>query len=291
MARLEVTKDSALAAVTDLIVDSKGNYLVADGVRLNGIWVFSPQGRYLGRLGGPGQGPGEYSSPLSLAVGIAGELFVNDYFSMKIIVFDRDYRYLREIKRVRGQYLHINARNDLFMYEGMISAVPRGVFDTIKRIDAQGRITGSFAPIPESVLKTRFGKLADGMDIDRRGLVYEMNPLLYQVRIYADDGRPIGSFTNPKIRTKANGADRELALIGPYCLDPGMILVQRQSRIDVFDSGGNLLLEGIPFPPLLVHSRGDVFYGLSWEEQDRSEATPNPIVRGYRLKPTKSGDG
>lgn len=61
------------------------------------ISVFSQSGEYLASVGSEGQGPGEFMEPASIAVLANGEICVADFMSRKLIFFDSDLNYQREI--------------------------------------------------------------------------------------------------------------------------------------------------------------------------------------------------
>ncbi|MEN6561121.1 MAG: 6-bladed beta-propeller [Acidobacteriota bacterium] len=283
--QLELTDDGALAEITDLAVDIRGNFIVADGVRLNRVWLFSPEGKLLGILGASGQGPGEYSSPLSVAVDGEGQILVNDYFRMKIIVYDREYRYRREIGPVRGHYLHVEHGGRIYLYDGMVPPRAQGLFDTVKALDRAGELLFSFAPIPEAALESRFSRLADGMDIGRSGRIYEMNHLVYRIREFTPEGKLIKSFGNPEARQTAAAGEAPLDLNGPFCLASGLVIVQRENVLDIFDNDGTLAASGIPCDRRILLARGNAIYLEAWDEADEQGKGSNPRIVRYELRP------
>ena len=278
--QLELTGESALAVITDMAVDAKGDFIIADGVRLNRVWIFSPEGKFLRVLGATGQGPGEYSSPLSIAVNREGEILINDYFQMKLIFYDREYRYERDLKTIRGHYLHVNSGNQIYLYEGMVPAARR-VFDTIRALDKTGKLIVSFAPLPEAAIKTRFSRLADGMDIDRNDQIYEMNSLYYQVRKYTPAGGLIKSFGNPDARFTVETDERPPLLNGPFCLDNGVVIIQRENVLDIYDDEGNLTVSGIPCDHKIIHAQGNAIYLEAWEDPGTQGKGANPKIIRY----------
>lgn len=283
-AQLELTSESALAYITDMAVDAKGNFIISDGVRLNRVWIFSPSGKFLQKLGEQGQGLGEYAAPLSVAVNHEGEILVNDYFGMKIIFYDREYRYERDLKAIRGRFIHVNSKDEIYLYEGMIPPVARGVFDTIKELDQAGKLILSFAPLPEDVLKTHYSVMADGMDIDKDDFIYEMNSLYYSVRKYTPGGKLIKSFTNPNVRSTAKKDESPPIFNGPYGLENGLVLVQREKKLDLFDNEGNLIVSGIPLAHKIIHARGNAVYLEAWEEAGQGEKQLNPKIICYQIE-------
>lgn len=282
--QLELTGESSIATITDMALDSKGNYIISDGVHLNQVWIFDHEGKFLQKLGKKGQGPGEYTAPLSVAVNSEGKIMVNDYYGMQIIFYDRNYQYERELKKLRGHYIHVNSKNEIYLYEGMVPPVDRGVFDTIKKVDVNGKVVLSFAPIPDKALKTNYSIMADGMDIDKNDFIYEMNSLYYQIRKYTSEGKLIKSFKNPYFRDIRRKGKHPLSLNGPFCLENGLLIIQREKNLDLFDTEGNFIVGGIPVTHKVIYARGNGIYLEVWEEAEARERFLNPKIICYQLK-------
>jgi len=282
--QLELSPESALANVTDLAIDAQGNYLVCDGTQLNQVWIFSAAGKFLRNLSQRGQGPGEYYSPLSVTVDKHGNIFINDYLQSKIIIYDRDYKYKNEIKNVRGHYVHVNSREEIYLYDGMLRPMNKSVFDTIKKIGQDGRIILSFAPLMEEILSTHFSLMSDGMDIDEKDNIYEMNPLYYQVRKWSPEGRLIKAFNVPShLRGIRRSGDNYVILNGPFCLNKNVVIIQREGVVDLYDTEGNYLAGGLHLPGKISYARDREIYVELWEGEGKGEQS-NPRIICYQLK-------
>ncbi|MBC7360815.1 MAG: 6-bladed beta-propeller [Candidatus Aminicenantes bacterium] len=282
--QLELSPDSALANVTDLVVDTKGNYLICDGTQLNQVWIFSPQGKFLRNLSQQGQGPGEYYAPLSAAVDREGNILINDYLQSKIIYFDKDYKYKNEIKNVRGHFIHVNSRGEIYLYEGMLRPMSKSVFETIKKIGPDGQVIFSFAPLMGEILATRFSFMGDGMDIGDDDNIYEMNPLYYQVRKWSSEGKFIKAFDVPKLlKGIRKSGDDYVILNGPFCLGDDFVIVQRNGLIDLYDREGHYLAGSLALPGKIRYSRSRDMYVELWEQEKTGEQS-NPRIICYCLK-------
>lgn len=282
--QLELRLESALANVTDLAIDAKGNYLVCDGTQLNQVWIFSPEGKFLRNLSQRGQGPGEYYAPLSVTVDKRGNILINDYLQSKIIFYDRDYKYKNEIKNVKGHYIHVNSRDELYLYDGMLRPMSKIVFDTIKKIGLDGKTILSFAPLMEEILSTHFSLMSDGMDIDGDDNIYEMNPLYYQVRKWSPEGKLIKTFNVPSLlRGIKRSEDAYVILNGPFCLNKNIVIIQREGQIDLYDAEGNYLAGGLNLPGKIRYARDGEIYVELWEGEGRGEQS-NPRIICYHLK-------
>jgi len=284
--QLELTEESAIAVISDIARDSKGNFIIADGWQLNQVWMFGSDGHFLQKLGQQGQGPGEYTTPERIAINSEGEILVSDYLGRRIIFYDKDYRYEREVL-VKGRMyrsVHVNSKNEIYMYEGMVGPMVYEVFDTIQKLNDGGEVISTFAPIPQKALKMRYGVAGNGMTIDKNDCIFEMNPLYYQIRKYTADGKLIKSFTNPHFRDSRKKSEQPLVLNGPYYLEKGLLIVQREDRIDIFDTEGNFLVGEISLPQKIINAQGNAIILEQWEKPDSQKQQMNPKFICYELK-------
>ena len=121
------------------------------------------------------------------------------------------------------------------------------------------------------------------MSIDRDGFVYEMNPLSYQVRKYGPEGVLIKTFTNPAAGDVGDPRKVHEFLNGPFCLDDGVIVIQRKGCLDLFDSDGRLITSGILAAQRVIYvSRNDLYFEVS--DEGDTEKTLNPRLVCYRLR-------
>jgi hypothetical protein len=263
-----------------------GDFIIADGWRLHCVYVFSREGRFLRILGRQGQGPGEYSTPVSVAVNSRGEILISDYMRNQIIVYAEDGRYLRFLqgKPHIPYFLHLNSKNEIYAYSGTVGPGARTTFNAVHKLDGQGGEILSFAPVPEDVLKLRFSAVDDGMTIGEDDMIYEMNPLFYQIRKYAPDGKLVGTFSSPHSHIAAKPDGTPEIFNGPHYLEGGLLVIQRGKDIDVFDTAGNFLVGGIPFPSKIVAAKRNILYCEEWNETTTQQAQANSRVLCYALR-------
>ena len=284
--QLETDADCPIAEISDMDIDATGNFIISDGWQLGRVYLFASDGRYIRTLGRRGQGPGEYSTPVSVATSSIGEILICDYLRNQIVVYNADSSYLRSIAvKPRIQYfIHLDRRNEIFLYSGAVGPRQREVFDTIHRLDENGSEVLSFAPIPEDVLDLGFSAIADGMAIGEGDHFYEMNPLYYQIRKYTTDGKLIRSFTNPNMEKRLRKGGPEGILNGPFYLERGLIIVQRDGLLDVFDTEGNLIVDKIPLAPKILKARGNALYLEEWNMSGPERAQLNPKIICCQLR-------
>ncbi len=96
--------DGEFRQVTDMAWDAAGNTYISDGYINSRIAKIDREGNWIKSWGEPGAGPGQFSTPHSIAVDDRGNVYVADRGNGRIQVFDGDGRFLREI--------HINVPYD-----------------------------------------------------------------------------------------------------------------------------------------------------------------------------------
>jgi hypothetical protein len=269
-------------------IDSKGNFIIADGWQRRGVFIFAPDGQFIKELSKQGQGPGEYSTPVSLSISNKHEIFVADYMGNRISVYDENFNLKRSIMckpRIR-HFLHLNSQNEIYIYSGAINPVRPVIYDAIQKYNDQGEAVISFAPLPQEVLKLKFSAIQDGMTIDKHGFIYEMNPLFYKIRKYSADGKLIKDFSRKtglfKLVTKEGEAP--IIVSGPYYLEKGLILAKVGEHLEIYDTEGNFIVGGLPFKHEIIVCGGNNFYIEQWEEREAPENLSNPKIICYKLK-------
>ena len=125
--------------------DAAGNIFVADGYGNARIAKFDSQGRFLKSWGARGTGPGQFDTPLSLAIDAHGDVYVADRGNRRIQVFDNDGKFKAQIDGVGApwaicispgphQYLYSSDSND-----------PANLDDgEIYRLELDGKVLGNF---------------------------------------------------------------------------------------------------------------------------------------------------
>jgi hypothetical protein len=106
------TDRSELDAIAAM--DGLGNIYVL-GTFNDAVFKYSPEGRFLNKFGGDGDGPGQFHAPQTIAVDGQGRVYVSDIKGIQ--VFDPDGRYLDTFK-VEGNIafgMAFNDKNELFV--------------------------------------------------------------------------------------------------------------------------------------------------------------------------------
>lgn len=111
---------SAISGQTDrseldmrLAVDGLGN-IYALGTFNDAVLKFTPQGKFVNKFGGGGEGPGQFRAPDAIAVDNQGRVYVSDIHGIQ--VFDPDGRYVTSFKSDGPAFgMVFNERNELFV--------------------------------------------------------------------------------------------------------------------------------------------------------------------------------
>jgi sugar lactone lactonase YvrE len=83
------TADSELSAPNHVAVAPDGTVYVSDHVR-GDVQHFDAAGRFLGKIGGPGSGPGQFGGAAAVAVAPDGTVYVVDLGNLRVQAFDKD---------------------------------------------------------------------------------------------------------------------------------------------------------------------------------------------------------
>ena len=90
-------EDGLFRQVTDVAWDAAGNTYISDGYINSRIAKVDRDGNWLKSWGEPGDKPGQFDTPHSIAVDAEGNVYVADRGNRRIQVFDGDGKFLRQI--------------------------------------------------------------------------------------------------------------------------------------------------------------------------------------------------
>jgi len=89
--------DGMFRQVTDVAWDAAGNAFISDGYINSRVAKVDQAGNWLKSWGEPGDGPGQFNTPHSIATDAQGNVYVADRGNRRIQVFDGDGKFLRQI--------------------------------------------------------------------------------------------------------------------------------------------------------------------------------------------------
>jgi outer membrane protein assembly factor BamB len=88
--------DGMFRQVTDMTWDAEGNTYISDGYVNSRVAKVDKNGNWLKSWGEPGDQPGQFSVPHSIASDAQGNIYVADRGNRRIQVFDTDGKFLRQ---------------------------------------------------------------------------------------------------------------------------------------------------------------------------------------------------
>jgi len=89
--------DGMFRQVTDMAWDAAGNTYISDGYINSRVAKIDKNGAWIKSWGEPGDQPGQFSTPHSIAVDAGGNVYVADRGNRRIQVFDGEGKFLRQI--------------------------------------------------------------------------------------------------------------------------------------------------------------------------------------------------
>jgi hypothetical protein len=89
--------DGMFRQVTDVAWDAAGNTFISDGYINSRVAKVDREGNWIKSWGEPGDGPGQFNVPHSIATDAQGRVYVADRGNRRIQVFDGDGKFLRQM--------------------------------------------------------------------------------------------------------------------------------------------------------------------------------------------------
>ena len=89
--------DGSFRQVTDITWDKAGNGYISDGYINSRFAKVSKTGEWMASFGTPGDGPGQFNTPHSIAIDAQDHIYIADRGNRRIQVFDTDGKLLRQI--------------------------------------------------------------------------------------------------------------------------------------------------------------------------------------------------
>ena len=89
--------DGQFRQVTDVAWDPAGNTFISDGYINSRVAKVDKNGKWLKSFGEPGDKPGQFNTPHSIAADAKGNIYVADRGNRRIQVFDGEGKFLRQI--------------------------------------------------------------------------------------------------------------------------------------------------------------------------------------------------
>ncbi|HUT08419.1 MAG TPA: 6-bladed beta-propeller [Candidatus Latescibacteria bacterium] len=129
----------------DISLDPQGRIYVTD-VKANQVLVFDAEGRFIRKIGGPGQGPGEFDMA-GRALWTSSGLAVLDRSNSRVQYFDDRGWFSKSLKLTKS-YIEMAIGTDGTIFAFNMRGGPGGMIDAI---DADGRAHTSYGNPPQAL--------------------------------------------------------------------------------------------------------------------------------------------
>ncbi len=276
-----------ITSLYDILIGKNKDIIIRDEGPNCRLIVFDSSGifkRFIGKLG---DGPGEYNSIQSITINSNGEILLFDIFGFKVSVFDSNYNFIR-LFRTRSSFraLYAFGKDKLFLHETNPFAFKKSKNqNAIIQIDYKGDTIKSFAP-RQSILNTLpFSPANVGIGFDKQNHIYEMNPMLYEIRKFDFKGNLIVKIGDGKVilidQEEGNGKKHQVPVLiyGPFIFDSKIIMINTDKRLDFYDDEGKLIKKGVKFDKKICEVIENKLYIV-----DSSNGDKNPKILVYTFK-------
>lgn len=279
-------------------VTADGDIVILDITPRAGIYDRTGAGK--GTIGGPGDGPGEYRNPISVA-SQNGDLYLYDSVLSRISRYDESYRFVSSmpVSEILGE---IDYSEEGRLY-GYWSTHPT---ELVCELDDEGQLLRRFAPQSEN--HNEAARSAGGGVVISGGFLYTISPYEYTLSRYSLDGDLVDSvqgrsahYIPPPDQFDVRILD-DIPRLNEYhdqwshilqilrIGDRGLAVVfaapgYTGAFLALYDTDLNLIAEDIQLPdytraPGGLFSRGDHLYMLAEPSDDQA----NPSVAVYTLR-------
>ena len=149
-------------------------------------------GAHLMDIGRRGSGPGEFNLPRDLAIGLDGRLYVVDGGNFRVVMFDREGRYLGSFGSVGKQYGQFARPKEVAVdREGNVYVVDTA-FGNFQIFNPDGELLLFVGERSERDGPARY-MLPSGIAVDEDGRVYVVDQWFRKIDVYRPAGLPAGS--------------------------------------------------------------------------------------------------
>jgi len=137
--------DGMFRQVTDMAWDAGGNTYISDGYINSRVAKIDKDGNWLNSWGEPGEGPGQFHTPHSIAVDEQGRVYVADRGNRRIQVFDGEGNFKSQIGDIGAPWtLCISPGAHQYLYSS--NSNPPDSMDNgeIYKMELDGKVLGKF---------------------------------------------------------------------------------------------------------------------------------------------------
>jgi len=282
---LAVSSDCAFSAVDDMVIDTKNNFIIVDSFGTGEVYVFNEKGEFVRIIGRKGKGPGEYLQPTSITIHPSGQLWICDYMNRRINIYAENYTYIKSVFIEGGRvhpHIFTPTNDDIIMYNGMLYPMNNELHDTIIKYNKTNKTITRFAPLQSEVLDINFSSMRNGIAVDQKGYIYEINPIFYQIRKYDFKGNFVKKLT-PRSTIYTTRSKNTIIINGLFIIGEKYIIVQIKNHIDIYNLELNRITEELPFEEKIIYSDSKGFYTITWSYENPGLEKDCVRIKYYEL--------
>lgn len=276
-----------ITGLRDLLIGKGKDFIIYDSGPKSNLVVFDSSGNFKQIVGNQGDGPGEYKNIQSITMNSKGEILLFDFFGFKVSIFDSSYNFIKLLRpKSIFRALHAYGKNKLFLHETIPFTFRKSRNqNAVILIDYNGDTIKSFAPRNPELNKLDFSPNNIGIAFDKQEHIYEMNPLIYEVRKFDFDGNLIAKLGDGKTKYQeidnGDGNKYQVPVLynGPYVFDSKIVMVETDKGLDFYDDEGRLIKKGIKFDKHICTVINNKLYIV-----DSSDGEKNPKILIYTFK-------
>ncbi len=149
-------------------------------------------GAHVTDIGTRGSGPGEFNLPRDLAIGKGGRLYVVDGGNFRVVVFDRDGKFLHSFGRIGTQYGQFARPKEIAIDRDGNVYVVDTAFGNFQIFNADGELLMFVGDRSERDGPAKY-MLPSGIAVDEDGRVYMVDQWFRKIDVFRPTALPPGS--------------------------------------------------------------------------------------------------
>ena len=171
--------NTAFYRVAGVVASEEGNIFVLDSGN-NRVQMFGSDGSYLKTLGGPGQGPGEFQSPLGMAI-TEDRIVINDLLNSRLSFWSLDGEHLSDVtppQRIFAPLMNVFADGSIVAFGSETDRERMERRPTLTRYSPEGERLESLLELPATPLPDFAAMRADPLSMLRMTIESMASPSL-----------------------------------------------------------------------------------------------------------------
>jgi len=291
---LQFDEAHSICQVWDLAIDAENRFYLAD-TRCNTIWVADSSGHFVRQIGTPGQGPGELSEPVSIA--LRGDtLAVLEGGNSRVSFFRKNGTFLSSFMvqsgLLSGLEMHpvdsiLVISESLGMWQHLVYSLNSVRLDSVQIQRHKG------IALPVKLSAGNLSQTADGNLLYSPIRQYRVVKFNWQGEILQTFAEPSSLYKAPNLHSpEALMKSRDWALVLLPLQVGDLVLVQWRAQqklslpdgsktslfFDLYSADGRVLQSAIPSPEFFYAAKGDTLYGV-----DMDTESGEPIILLYQI--------